>query len=149
MRLWADAAWGVIRRDAILFLSYRAQVVTQVVGMLFNLTIFYYISRLLQAKSFGTPDEYFAFVVVGLVIMEVLLFTLGLAPHTVRQELVAGTLERFLVSSFGVNSGVVAMLLFPIFTALVTGAIMLGLGAAVFGLPLVSTAPLAIPVAVL
>ena len=26
-RLWCDAMWGIIRRDAILFVSYRSQLV--------------------------------------------------------------------------------------------------------------------------
>ena len=36
MRLWGDAMWGIIRRDAILFVSYRSQLVAQFLGPLFN-----------------------------------------------------------------------------------------------------------------
>ena len=149
MRPRIDAFWGVVRRDAIVFVTYRSQVITQVVGMLFNLTIFFFISRLLHSKSFSTPEQYFAYVVVGLVIMQVLITTLGLTPSQVRQELVAGTMERFLVSPFGARNGVVAMMLFPIFSSFITGAIMLLIATTVFSLPLVSTAPLALPIAVL
>ncbi len=149
MRLWFDAMVAVARRDAILFFSYRAQVFTQTFGLLFNLTLFYYLSRLLTAKDFGSPAEYFAFVVVGLVIVQVLVTTIGLSPATVRQELVAGTLERFLVSPFGVINGILAMLVFPILEAFATGTVMLVLATAIFGLPLAPTAPLAIPVAIL
>jgi ABC-2 type transport system permease protein len=149
MKLWVDAAWGVIRRDAIVFLTYRTLVVSQTLGMLFQLTIFYFISRLLHSATFGAPAAYFAFVVVGLAIMQVLITTLGLTPVQVRQELVAGTMERFIVSPFGARNGVVTMMLFPIISAFFSAAIMLGLATAIFGLPLVATAPLAIPVAVL
>lgn len=149
MRLRADAAWGVIRKDAIVFLTYRTQVISQVVGTLFQLTIFYFISRLLRSRTFGTPEAYFAFVVVGLAIVQVLVTTLGLTPSQVRQELVAGTMERFMVSSFGVTNGVVSLMLFPIISALIAATVMLALAAAVFGLPVAPTAPLAIPVALL
>lgn len=149
MQLWASAAWGVVRRDAIVFTTYRTQVVSQVLAMLFQLTIFYFISRLLRTNTVGTPAEYFDFVVIGLVIMQVLITTLGFLPGQVRQELVAGTMERFLVSPFGAASGVVAMLMFPLLMALITSTIMLGMAEAIFGLRLVATAPLAIPVAVL
>lgn len=149
MRLRLDAFWGVVRRDAIVFTTYRSQVVTQIVGMLFNLTIFFFISQLLHSRTFGSSEAYFAYVVVGLVIMQVLITTLGLTPTQVRQEGVAGTMERFLVSPFGADHGVVAMMLFPIASSFVTGAIMLVIAATVFGLPLAATAPLAIPIALL
>jgi ABC-2 type transport system permease protein len=149
MRLWLDATWGIVRRDATLYLSYKAQAFTQVLGLLFNLTLFYYISQLLTAESVDSPGGYFAFVVVGLVIVQVLTTSLGITPAQVRQELVSGTIERFLVSAHGPASGIVGMMLFPLANAFATGAVMLILAATVFGLPLAPTAPLAIPVAML
>ena len=41
MRLWSDAMWGVIRRDAILFVSYRSQLVAQFLGPLFTITLLF------------------------------------------------------------------------------------------------------------
>jgi ABC-2 type transport system permease protein len=149
MRLWLDATWAIIRRDATLFLSYRLQAITLVVGLLFNLTVFYYISHLLTTKAISSPGGYFGFVVVGLVIIQVLTTSLGILPVSVRQELVSGTIERFLVSAHGPVNGILAMMLFPLLNAFLTGAIMLGLAAIIFGLPLAATAPLAIPVALL
>jgi ABC-type multidrug transport system permease subunit len=149
MRLWWDAAWGVVRRDAILFFSYRTQVVTQILSLLFSLALFYYIARLLHSHTVGTAHDYFAYVVVGLVIVQALATTLGLIPSLVRQELVAGTMERFLVSRFGARSGIVAMMLFPTLTAFVIGLIMLLLAGTVFGVHIASTAPLAIFVGLL
>ena len=48
MSLWLDAMWGIMRRDAILFVSYRTQMVSQFLGPLFSLVVFYYISQLLR-----------------------------------------------------------------------------------------------------
>jgi ABC-2 type transport system permease protein len=148
---WLSACWGIMRRDAFVFVSYRTQLLTQVLGMLFQLTIFYFISHLLHvhAKSFRTSEDYFAYVVIGLSISQVLILTLGLAPARVRQELVAGTMERLMVSSFGIDSGVISMLFFPVVMGLVMATIMLGLAATIFGLHLVDTAPLALPIALL
>ncbi len=149
MRLWLDAMAAIMRRDAILFLSYRAQFVSQVLTPLFTLTVFYYISQVLTSTSIQSPGGYFGFVVVGLVIVQILTISLGVMPVTVRQELVSGTIERSLVSAHGPVNGILGSMLFPLINALLSGILMLVLAALIFGLPLASTAALAIPVALL
>lgn len=149
MRLWCDAMWGIIRRDAILFLSYRSQLVAQFLGPLFSITLFYYISHLLTAKTIHSPGGYFGFVIVGLVIVQILTISLGVMPVVVRQELVSGTIERFLVSAHGPVNGILGTMLFPLINAFFSGVLMLTLATLIFGLPLAGTAVLAIPVALL
>jgi ABC-2 type transport system permease protein len=149
MRPWFDAMWGIMRRDAILFLSYRTQFVTQLLSPLFSLTLFYYISHLLTAKTVHSRGGYFGFVIVGLVIVQSLTMSLGVMPSSVRQELVSGTIERFLVSAHGPMNGILGTLIFPLLNAFFIGAVTLGLATAIFGLPLAGTAVLAIPVALL
>jgi ABC-2 type transport system permease protein len=141
--------WGIMRRDAILFASYRTQLVSQFVGPLFTITLFYYISHVITAKSIHSPGGYFGFVIVGLVIVQILTISLGIMPVTVRQELVSGTIERFLVSAHGPVNGILGTMLFPLASASVTGVLMLGLATLIFGLPLAATAVLAIPVSLL
>ncbi len=149
MRLWWDAMAGIVRRDAILFVSYRGQLVSQFLGPLFSITLFYYISRLLTARTIHSPGGYFGFVIVGLVIVQILTVSLGVMPVTVRQELVAGTIERFLVSAHGPVNGILGTMVFPLLNAMLTGVLMLGLATVIFGLPLAATAVLAIPVSLL
>jgi ABC-2 type transport system permease protein len=149
MTLWWDAMWGIVRRDAILFVSYRTQVVSQFLGPLFTITLFYYISHILTAKTIHSPGGYFGFVIVGLVIVQILTISLGIMPVTVRQELVSGTIERFLVSAHGPVNGIIGTMVFPLINAMFTGALMLALATIVFGLPLAATAALAIPVSLL
>jgi ABC-2 type transport system permease protein len=149
MMLWLDAMRAIIRRDAILFISYRAQFASQVLGPLFSLTIFYYISQVITSTSIQSPGGYFGFVVVGLVIVQILTISLGVMPVTVRQELVSGTIERSLVSAHGPVNGILGSMLFPLINALLSGTLMLVLAALIFGLPLETTAALAIPVALL
>jgi ABC-2 type transport system permease protein len=149
MRLWLDAMWGIIRRDAILFVSYRTQLVSEVLGPLFAIALFYYISQLLTVKTVHSSGGYFGYVIVGLVIVEILTLSLGLMPVSVRQELVSGTIERFLVSAHGPVNGIIGTMLFPLFNAFMSGILTLVLATVIFGLPLAATSFLAIPVAVI
>ena len=149
MRQWLEAMWGIIHRDAVLFISYRTQLISQVLGPLFTIAVFYYISRLLSVKSFHSPGGYFGYVIVGLVIVEILTVSLGILPGSVRQELVSGTIERFLVSAHGPVNGILGTMLFPLFNAFLSGLLTLVLATLIFGLPLAATSFLAIPVALL
>jgi ABC-2 type transport system permease protein len=149
MRPWCDAMWGIMRRDAILFVSYRSQLLSQFVGPLFMVAIFYYISRLLTVRTIHSPGGYFGFVVIGLVIIQILTLSLGLMPGNVRQELISGTIERFLVCAHGPVNGILGTTLFPLCNAFFTGFFTLLLANVAFGLPLAGTSFLAIPVALL
>lgn len=149
MRPWLDAMLGIMRRDAILFVSYRTQFASQVLGPLFSLVVFYYISKLLTDNTLDSPGGYFGYVVVGLAIIQILTISLGVMPMTIRQELVSGTIERFLVSAHGPINGIFGTMLFPLANALFSGTLLLVLAAVIFGLPLATTAVLAIPVALL
>jgi ABC-2 type transport system permease protein len=100
-------------------------------------------------SSFSSSDQYFGFAVVGIAILEMIGASLSGLPPALRQELVAGTFERLVLSPAGAVTSTVAMLVFPMLMALLFGAIALAFGVVVFGLPLRwATAPLAIPVAV-
>jgi ABC-2 type transport system permease protein len=149
MRQWLEAMWGIMRRDAVLFVSYRTQLVSQILGPLFTIAVFYYISHLLTVKTFHSGGGYFGFVIVGLVIVEILTISLGIMPGSVRQELISGTIERFLVSAHGPVNGIIGTMLFPLCNAFFSGVLTLVLATVVFGLPLAATSVLAIPVALL
>jgi ABC-2 type transport system permease protein len=145
----ASAAIAILRRDVAVYFSYRTRLVAQVVSALFALTLFYYVSRLVTVASFGSPDAYFAFVAVGLVTLQVVQSALAL-PMSLREELVAGTFERLVVSPFGPVGSICSMVLFPLLQALLVGLLVLLLGALLYELPVHwATAPLALPVAAL
>jgi ABC-2 type transport system permease protein len=144
------AATAILRRDWLIFISYRARFVTMLLGQLFSLTLFYYLSRLVTVAPFNNPDAYYAYAVIGLVILSVLNSTLLTLPALVRQELVAGTFERLYLSPFGPVGALVSMLLFPFVLAMITAICMLAIAAVVFGLQVHwSTAGLAIPLGAL
>jgi ABC-2 type transport system permease protein len=147
---YGSAAGAILRRDIALMLSYRFRVVAQVATTLFTLTLFYYISRLVSVETFASPDDYFAFAVIGIITLQVVNATLLAPPAAMRQELVAGTFERLAVSPFGPVNGVISMLLFPLVQTLIIVAVTLAFAAAVFGLDLEwPSALLAAPVGIL
>jgi ABC-2 type transport system permease protein len=144
------AAFGaVIRRDFHIFVSYRTRLVSQVLTSVFSLTLFYYVSRLVRVNGFTGPDAYFGFVVVGIALVGVLYSCFSIS-ETIRQELVAGTFERLLLSPFGGVRGAVATSIFPLAYSFLLAMVTLGLGAVIFGLELHwSTVPLALPALIL
>lgn len=146
---YAGALRGVVARDLLIFVSYRARALTQLLGLVLTMTIFYYVSRLVSVDQFETGDDYFAFVVAGLLIMLVLQ-SAAAAPAALRQELVAGTFERSLVSPMGPLVGIVGLMLFPIAFACATACGGFLAASALFDLQVEwSSAPLAIPASLL
>ncbi len=144
------AAAAIFQRDWKVFSSYRTRLVSTLVSAAVGVTVFYYVSRLVSGSAFKSPDDYFGFVVVGMVILEVLTSTLTAPIATLRAELMTGTFERMVVSPFGPVASITSMIIFPLALGLTIGVVTLGVAAAVFGLELHwSTAPLAIPVAAL
>lgn len=149
LALTLRAASSLVRRDWVVFKSYRSNSVSRVVNAVASVTLFYFISRLIGIRGAG-PDAYFAFVVVGMVIMQTLNATLASAPADVRSELMTGQFERILVSPFGPLAGLLSMMVFPTLLALGTGVAMVLSGIVLFGMPVAgATIALAIPMAVL
>lgn len=147
--VWAAAVRAVLHRDCIVFLSYRWQLASQLLAAAFSLVLFHFLAQLVHVSAFPSAPDYFGFVVVGLVIVQVLQSTLGISAQ-LRAELLAGTFERTTLSPFGTAAGVLSMSVFPFLYSLVIGTLTLLLAAAAFSLPVAwSTVALAIPVALL
>lgn len=146
---YAGAAGALFRRDLRTFLSYRTRFAGQIIGTFLSVILFYYVSRLVRVSLFDTPDKYFAYVVVGLVIMGALVSSLSALPARVRQELVAGTFERILLSPFGAVAAISAAVVFPLVLTLIEGVVTITFAVLAFGMPIRATAPLALPTAVL
>jgi ABC-2 type transport system permease protein len=147
---YVDAALAVYRRDFLIYVSYRTRLATQVFSVVLNVALFYYVSRLVNVDRFDSPDEYFAYVVVGILTLRGLATSFNAVVTTVRQELVAGTFERMVASPFGALPGVVSLVAFPMTLAFALSIVTLVVAALVFGVELEwSTLPLALPVALL
>jgi len=147
---YASAVFEILRRDVLVFASYRARLFSMILGVFFSLALFYYISRLVSVQSFESPDAYFAFVVAGLIVFRILTSLFQAGTVGVRQQLVAGTFERTLVSPFGAVAGVASLLVFPFVLAFVLSAATLVLAGLVFGMPVEwATLPLTLPLGLL
>jgi ABC-2 type transport system permease protein len=134
LRAYGSATAALIERDLRIFMSYRLRPITLFVGPLTTVTLFYYVSRLVKVESLGSSDGYFAYVVVGVVALEILTSTIATTPMTLRQELVSGTFERLVLSPFGPVRGVAAMMAFPLLQAFVVATATLVFATLVFGM---------------
>jgi ABC-2 type transport system permease protein len=141
---------AMVRRDLVIFTSYRLRFVAEIVAAILGVTLFYYVSRLVTGGTFESSDDYFAFAVIGVAVLQVLTSSLVVLPTALRQELLAGTFERILVSAFGPVQSLLAMSVFPFLSALASASITIAFAAVVFDMPVDwSTAPLALPAAVI
>jgi ABC-2 type transport system permease protein len=147
---YGGAAVGVLQRDAVIFTSYRLSFVAQLASTLISIVLFYYISRLVTVGDFTSPDQYFAFAVVGILTLEVVHTAAVIVPTTLRGELVMGTFERLVLSPFGAVASAASLMLFPFGWAVVKTTIALLIATIAFDLPVVwPSAILAVPIAVL
>lgn len=143
------AAGAIFRRDLRLFTAARAGVVAQAASLVVTLALFHFLSRLLRVNAFDSADEYFAYVVVGLVILSVIFSMVGLT-ESLRAELLSGSFERVVVSGFGPVLGTMSMCLFPMVRAIVVACWAIVVAVVFFGLDLAwPSALLAFPAAVL
>ena len=91
-------AWAAfVRRDWRIARSYRFPFAAGVIGSLFSTTTYFFLSRIVRdgelPQGSGREQGYFAFAVVGIVLVDVV----GVAIYTVatrlREELISGTFE--------------------------------------------------------
>jgi ABC-2 type transport system permease protein len=144
------ATAAICVRDFRMWASYRMRFVSTFVTAIVGVTLFYYVSRLVNSPEVGSADDYFGFVVVGTATLEVLTATLTALVATLRSELVAGTFERMVVSAFGPVASIISLIVFPLLLGLVVGGVTIATAALGFGLDLHwETVPLSIPAALL
>ena len=145
VRAYLSATAGIVRRDAAIRLSYRGALVTSNAGVIFTLATFYFISKLVRVAPFRSPAEYFAFAVVGIVVFGIIRSSLNIAAG-IRQELVAGTYERLVLSPFGGTAATVSLMIFPVLYSLAVALLELVVAVSLFGLRIRwDTAALALP----
>jgi len=129
------AAGAIFRRDLRLFTSGRAGIAGQAASLVVTLALFHFLSRLLRVSRFDSADAYFAYVVVGLVILAVIYSMVSLT-ETLRAELLSGSFERMVLSAFGPVLGTMSMCLFPMVRAMLIAVLAVAVAVAFFGLDL-------------
>lgn len=142
------AICAVVRRDWSVFRSYRFRLVGQVLSAVAMVIMFRFTSELVHVPQFRSSGQYFGFAVVGILTLQILTSTLTTPPSSIRQELVAGTFERLVLSPFGAVMSIASMMVFPLLYVMGSSVLTLAIAVGAFGMPIDwGTAALAVPVA--
>lgn len=132
-------ALAAFKRDFAQARSYRIPFVLDTATIVFTLLLAFGFGRLVTAagrQELPGASDYFTFAVLGLVVVR-LAQSATLAPVSrVRLEQTTGTLEALLASPLPAWRIVLAGSTYDLFFALFSGAVTLGLGAAIFGVHL-------------
>ena len=128
------AALAVFRRDLRVFLTYRTRLVSAMFAAAVSVTLFYYVSRLVNSPVVGSPDDYFGFVVTGTLTLTIVTAALTSPLASLRSELLTGTFERIVISPFGPVGAIVSLTIFPVLLSLLIAAVTVGFATAVYGL---------------
>jgi ABC-2 type transport system permease protein len=130
------AAAAICRRDFRIWTSYRTRLFSTFFAAAVSVTLFYYVSRLVNSPTVGSPDDYYGFVVTGTVTLELVTATLSAPLASLRSELLTGTFERIVTSPFGPVGAIVSLALFPILVAVLVAGVTVTYAWIVFGLDL-------------
>lgn len=91
-----------LRRDFLTALSYRVYFVSDLLGLLSQALLFYFISEMIDSSELpsyaGSDTTYLEFVVVGVAVGVFVQFALTRVAAALRQEQLQGTLESMLVT---------------------------------------------------
>jgi len=131
------AVRALIRRDALVAVSYRSAFVFEIFYGVLDLAMYFFISRTfdnLSSSELGAAPTYFAFAVVGILLGSVLIATSASVGSRVRDEQVTGTLEAIAaapMTSFELCVGLVG---FPFAFAVGRAGLYLAIAATVMSL---------------
>jgi ABC-2 type transport system permease protein len=140
MRQGAHILIAFIRRDWATARSYRAAYAIEFVAILFSVTLFFYLSRLVDGSSALAKEHlgqgYFGYVIVGLALLRVVHTSLSSFATKLRTDQTTGTLEALFASPASPSLMIVSSAAFDILRATLLGIIMVLVAIVVFGLHL-------------
>jgi ABC-2 type transport system permease protein len=141
-------AAAFIKRDLLIAVSYKTAFAADLLSIVFQVTTFYFIGAVIgdgvapSLRSFG--HGYFAFLIVGIALMDFVHTSLETFATSIRDSQTTGTLEAVLLSPIRLYQMVVFSSLWPyLFTAMRFATYMI-VGGTLFGLRI---EPSGIPVA--
>jgi ABC-2 type transport system permease protein len=126
-----------LRRDLLVTLSYRAAFVADLLGLLTQVVLFYYVGKMVDSDALpvydGTQATYLEFVVVGIAVGVFLQIGLLRVSAAVRQEQLMGTLESLLATptsttTIQLGSAAFDLVYIPLRTAIFLGAMVAAFG---------------------
>jgi ABC-2 type transport system permease protein len=129
-----------LRRDAAIQTSYRAALGLELAATMFTLAMFFYLSRIVDtselSRETGFDQGYFAFVIVGLAVLEIMHTGLTSLANRIRQDQTTGTLEALMATPTGPSPVVLFSGAFDLLRATALGVAMVVLAQVAFGLGL-------------
>ncbi len=133
-----SVATAFLKRDLSLSLSYRLSFLLQMLGILFSVSTFYFLSQLFgqallpQLDKYG--GDYFSFVLIGLAFTGYLGLSLSNFSASIREGQMMGTLEIMLLSPTRLSAILISSSLWSYLLATVNAFVYILVGALVFGL---------------
>ena len=129
-----------LRRDAAIQTSYRAALALEFVATVFTLAMFFYLSRIVDtselSRKSGFDQGYFAFVLVGLAMLEIMHSGLTSLANRIRQDQTTGTLEALMATPTGPSPVVLFSGAYDLLRATALGVAMIVIAEVAFGLGL-------------
>jgi len=141
-----NTALAFVRRDFLIAASYKTAFAADALGIVFKVITFYYIGAIFGGRVAPSPDsighDYFAFLLVGIALLDFVHTSLTTFSQSVRESQMAGTLEVVLLSPIRLHGMVLYSSIWPyLFTTLrfatyiVMGVVLFDLPVAVSGIP--------------
>lgn len=126
-----------LRRDLLIAWSYRVGFLMEIVGILPQAVLFYFVSLLVDPRLIpsigGTPTSYMAFVAVGIAVGPLLNVGMGRMISAIRGEQLMGTLESLLATPTSATTIQVGLVLYDLIYLPLRTSVLLVILALVFG----------------
>lgn len=124
-------------RDFRINISYRASFALQTLATVFQLTLFYYLSRVVDESEFtgrGLTGGYFAYAAVGLVVLTIVQVSVGSFALKLREEQTTGTFEALVATPISPSLMVLSSAVYDLIRATVSGLLVMAAAVVLFGL---------------
>jgi len=126
MTRYLEVVRAFTRKDFRVAWSYRGTFMVGLFAIFYQLVIFRFVSRLIGGSQvIGSPNEYFRFVVVGIILTGILRAATGSAASNARRDQVEGTLEALATQPMPVTLLGLGWSAWPICEAMVDGLLTL------------------------
>jgi len=124
-------------RDFRINISYRSAFALQTLATVFQLSLFFFLSRVINHSSFDNQDlsgGYFAYAAVGLLVLTMVQASMGSFSLKLNEEQTTGTFEALMASPTSAWLIVLASAGYELVRAVISGAILIVVAVTVFGL---------------
>jgi len=129
-----------IRRDFRIHTSYRLSFVLQMSTIFFFLTLYYFLSRIVDKEKFASHQDitsnYFGYVAVGLALLSILQVGLSSFSQKMREEQTTGTFEALMATPTSPSLVVLASAVYDLLRSTAFASILLTTAILLFGLKL-------------